>query len=175
MRFRIPLVFIFALTLITSAQTQQNVYDVVIINGTVYDGGGGRPRRADVGVKGDRIAAVGDLSSAKAATVIDANGLAVAPGFVNMLSWAVDDLVVDGRSLGDIKQGVTTEIFGEGGAMRHTSGDRTVAATLFRKLGQAARNIKAMASAADTPLKRMRRRFVFIYSPLCYSIRLRRS
>src|SRR5262245_20015347 len=117
MRFRIPLIFIFALSFIGSAQTQQNSYDTIIKNGVVYDGTGGKPRRADVGVKGDRIAAVGDLKSAKAATVIDANGLAVAPGFINMLSWAVDDLVVDGRSLGDIKQGVTTEIFGEGDSM----------------------------------------------------------
>src|SRR5215510_12258493 len=117
MRFRTPLVFIFVLTLVTSAQTQQDAYDIIIKNGVVYDGGGGPPRRADVGVKGDRVAAVGDLKSATAPTVIDANGLAVAPGFINMLSWAVDDLVVDGRGLGDVKQGVTTEIFGEGDSM----------------------------------------------------------
>ncbi|HEY7180283.1 MAG TPA: D-aminoacylase, partial [Blastocatellia bacterium] len=117
MRFRIPLIFILAFTLIAPAQTQQNAYDTIIKNGVVYDGTGGEPRRADVGIKGDRVAAVGDLKSAKAATVIDAGGLAVAPGFINMLSWAVDDLVVDGRSLGDIKQGVTTEIFGEGDSM----------------------------------------------------------
>jgi N-acyl-D-amino-acid deacylase len=117
MRFRIPLIFIFILTFVASAQTQQNAYDIIIKNGMVYDGGGSRPRRADVGVKGDRIAAIGDLKAAQAATVIDADGLAVTPGFINMLSWAVDDLVVDGRSLGDIKQGVTTEIFGEGDSM----------------------------------------------------------
>src|SRR6266508_725077 len=116
---RLTILFVLALTLalIASAQTQQNVYDAIIKNGTVYDGTGAKPRRADVGVKGDRIAAIGDLKSATAATVIDANGLAVAPGFINMLSWAVDDLVVDGRSLGDIRQGVTTEIFGEGDSM----------------------------------------------------------
>ncbi len=107
---RLTILFVLALTLalIASAQTQQNVYDAIIKNGVVYDGTGAKPRRADVGVKGDRIAAIGDLKSATAATVIDANGLAVAPGFINMLSWAVDDLVVDGRSLGDIRQGVTT-------------------------------------------------------------------
>src|SRR6266498_2984784 len=116
---RLTILFVLALTLalIASAQTQQNVYDAIIKNGVVYDGTGAKPRRADVGVKGDRIAAIGDLKSATAATVIDANGLAVAPGFINMLSWAVDDLVVDGRSLGDIRQGVTTEIFGEGDSM----------------------------------------------------------
>src|SRR5262245_49110813 len=117
MRFRIMLIFIFALTFVISAQTRQNVYDIIIKNGTVYDGAGGRSRRADVGIKDDKIAAVGDLNSARAATVIDAEGLAIRPGFINMLSWAVDDLVVDGRSLGDIKQGVTTEIFGEGDSM----------------------------------------------------------
>src|SRR5262249_28581050 len=116
---RLSILFVLALTLafIASAQTQQNVYDTIIKNGLVYDGTGANPRLADVGIKGDKIAAVGDLKSAQAATVIDANGLAVAPGFINMLSWAVDDLVVDGRSLGDIKQGVTTEIFGEGDSM----------------------------------------------------------
>lgn len=123
MRFRFPLIFVFAFTFIASAQTQQNTYDTIIKNGVVYDGTGGAPRRADVGIKGDRVAAVGDLKSAEAATVIDANGLAVAPGFINMLSWAVEDLVVDGRSLGDIKQGVTTEIFGEGDSMGPLNGE----------------------------------------------------
>src|SRR5215813_3918287 len=116
---RLSILYVLALTLalIASAQTQQIVYDAIIKNGVVYDGTGSEPRRADVGIKGDRIAAIGDLKSAKAATVIDADGLAVAPGFINMLSWAVDDLVVDGRSMGDIRQGVTTEIFGEGDSM----------------------------------------------------------
>src|SRR5262245_27308965 len=117
MRFRILVTLIFVFTFIASAQTRQTDYDIVIKNGSVYDGSGATPRRADVGIKADKIAAVGDLKSANAATVIDASGLAVAPGFINMLSWAVDDLVVDGRSLGDIKQGVTTEIFGEGDSM----------------------------------------------------------
>ncbi len=117
MRSCILFVFILALTFSPSVQSQQNSYDIIIKNGTVYDGAGGRPRRADVAIKGDKIAAVGDLKSAKASTVVDANGLAVAPGFINMLSWAVDDLIIDGRSLGDIRQGVTTEIFGEGDSM----------------------------------------------------------
>jgi N-acyl-D-amino-acid deacylase len=107
----------FTFTFSASIQAQQVSFDIIINNGTVYDGTGAKPRRADVGIKGDRIAAVGDLKSAKAATIVDAQGLAVAPGFINMLSWAVDDLVVDGRSMGDIKQGVTTEIFGEGDSM----------------------------------------------------------
>ena len=91
--------------------------DLVIRGGTVYDGTGGAPVRADVGIDGDRIAAVGDLSRVRARRVVDARGLAVAPGFVNMLSWADVSLVLDGRSMSDIKQGVTTEIFGEGQSM----------------------------------------------------------
>ncbi|MCI0664821.1 MAG: D-aminoacylase, partial [Acidobacteria bacterium] len=102
---------------IIGQSTQTQSFDVIIKNGTVYDGAGGTPRRADVGIRGDKVAAVGDLRLSKATTVIAAEGLAVAPGFVNMLSWAVDDLIEDGRSIGDIKQGVTTEIFGEGDSM----------------------------------------------------------
>jgi N-acyl-D-amino-acid deacylase len=92
-------------------------FDVVIRGGTVYDGTGTAGRRADVAIRGDRIVAVGDLTGAAAATVVDARGLAVAPGFINMLSWATESLLVDGRSQGDIRQGVTTEIFGEGSSM----------------------------------------------------------
>ena len=92
-------------------------FEVVVRGGTVYDGTGAAGRRADVGVRGDRIAAVGDLAGAKAGRVIDARGLAVAPGFINMLSWSTESLLVDGRSQGDIRQGVTTEVFGEGWSM----------------------------------------------------------
>ncbi|HEX6832381.1 MAG TPA: D-aminoacylase, partial [Rudaea sp.] len=89
-------------------------YDVIIRRGTVYDGSGGAPRNVDIGIKGQRIAAVGDLGRATARQVVDANGMAVAPGFVNMLSWAPDSLYIDGRSQSDIRQGVTLEVFGEG-------------------------------------------------------------
>jgi N-acyl-D-amino-acid deacylase len=92
-------------------------YDVIIRGGLVYDGTGRAPARADVGIEGDRITAVGDLRSAGAKVTVDARGLAVAPGFINMLSWSVDSLIVDGRSQGEIRQGVTTEIFGEGDSM----------------------------------------------------------
>jgi len=92
-------------------------YDVLVRGGTVYDGAGSPGRRADVGIRGDTIAAVGDLSAASARTVVDARGLAVAPGFINMLSWSTESLIVDGRSQGEIRQGVTTEIFGEGNSM----------------------------------------------------------
>ena len=92
-------------------------YDVIMRGGTVYDGTGTPGRIADVGIRGDRIAAVGDLAKAQAKTVLDAKGLAVAPGFINMLSWSTDSLIADGRSQGEIRQGVTLEVMGEGNSM----------------------------------------------------------
>ena len=88
--------------------------DVILRNGTVYDGSGGPPRVADVGIRGDRITAIGDLGSTTSQVDIDVEGLVVAPGFINMLSWAGDRLIADGRSQSDIRQGVTLEVFGEG-------------------------------------------------------------
>jgi N-acyl-D-amino-acid deacylase len=90
---------------------------VVIRGGTVYDGTGAPGRRADVAIRGDRIAGVGDFTGVQATTTIDATGLAVAPGFINMLSWSTESLLADGRSQGEIRQGVTTQIFGEGSSM----------------------------------------------------------
>ncbi|HEY4282285.1 MAG TPA: D-aminoacylase [Chthoniobacterales bacterium] len=92
-------------------------FDVIIKNGTVYDGTGGEGRHVDVGIQGDHIARVGDLKAAKSAKQIDASGLAVAPGFINMLSWSNESLIQDGRSQSEIRQGVTTEIMGEGESM----------------------------------------------------------
>ncbi|HTF18134.1 MAG TPA: D-aminoacylase [Chryseolinea sp.] len=89
-------------------------FDTLIRHGKVYDGSGGEPYAADIGINGDSIVAIGDLSRAKAKTVIDANGMAVAPGFINMLSWATESLLIDGKSQSDIRQGVTLEVFGEG-------------------------------------------------------------
>ena len=106
-----------ATLLASSVAHGKDGYDVLIRGGTVYDGSGAPPSRADVGIRGDTIAAVGPLSEARAKVVIDARGLAVAPGFINMLSWANDSLVADGRSQGEIRQGVTTEILGEGTSM----------------------------------------------------------
>jgi N-acyl-D-amino-acid deacylase len=102
----------FALTACTTSTT----YDTVIRNATIYDGSGAPPIHGDVAIKGDRIAAVGTVSG-HAANEIDAHGMAVSPGFINMLSWATESLIVDGRAMADVKQGVTLEIFGEGWSM----------------------------------------------------------
>ncbi len=83
----------------------------------MYDGTAAAGQRLDVGIKGDKVERLGDLSSETATTTIDASGKAVAPGFINMLSWSVDSLMADGKSQGDIRQGVTLEIFGEGSSM----------------------------------------------------------
>ena len=92
-------------------------FDVIIKGGSVYDGTGAEPRSVDVAIRGDRIVGVGDFKNAKAKTIIDAKGLAVAPGFINMLSWSNESLIQDGRSQSEIRQGVTTEIMGEGESM----------------------------------------------------------
>ncbi|MHC1763271.1 MAG: amidohydrolase family protein [Verrucomicrobiia bacterium] len=92
-------------------------HDLVIRNGTVYDGSGQPPVKADIAVDGDTIARIGKLSDAKGKVELDASGFAVAPGFINMLSWATETLLVDGRSQSDIRQGVTLEVFGEGKSM----------------------------------------------------------
>lgn len=107
-----------AISLNTYSAPQTAEYDVILRNGTLYDGSGNPGVVGDVAIRGQRIAAVGKLpANARAKNEIDVKGLAVAPGFINMLSWAVDSLLVDGRSLGDIKQGVTLEVFGEGESM----------------------------------------------------------
>src|SRR5881398_2798066 len=92
-------------------------FDFIIKGGTVYDGTGGEGRVADVAIRGDRIAGVGDFAKAVPKKTIDARGLAVAPGFINMLSWSNESLIQDGRSQSEIRQGVTTEIMGEGESM----------------------------------------------------------
>lgn len=100
-----------------SPEARSPSFDLIIKGGTIYDGGGGAPFVGDVGVAGDRIAAVGDLSKAATREVVDAAGMAVAPGFINMLSWATESLIADGRGVSDIRQGVTLEVMGEGWSM----------------------------------------------------------
>jgi N-acyl-D-amino-acid deacylase len=92
-------------------------YDIVLRGGTIYDGSGKTPFVGDLAIQGDVIAAVGDLSAARAKTEIRAAGLAVAPGFVNMMCWSNESLIEDGRSQSDIRQGVTLEVMGEGESM----------------------------------------------------------
>ncbi len=96
---------------------KQVTFDVLIRNGQILDGSGNASYVGDLGINADTIAAIGDLKNAKGQTEIDATGLAVAPGFINMLSWATESLIEDGRSMSDIKQGVTLEVFGEGWSM----------------------------------------------------------
>ena len=100
-----------------SCTGNQQQYDTIIRNGMIYDGNGGEPFKGDIGIKNDTIAFIGDLSKAAAKNDIDAKGNAVAPGFINMLSWATETLIEDGRSQSDIKQGVTLEVMGEGWSM----------------------------------------------------------
>jgi N-acyl-D-amino-acid deacylase len=102
------------LALFSAACAAQPDYDVLVRGGTIYDGSGDAPVVADLAIAGDTIAAIGSLPDATGRIEIDAEGLAVAPGFINMLSWATESLIQDGRSQGDIRQGVTLEVFGEG-------------------------------------------------------------
>src|SRR6266571_3710152 len=99
----------------SSGPSQQ--FDVIVKNGTVYDGTGGEPQHVDLAICSDRICGIGDFKTASAKTIVDANGLAVTPGFINMLSWSTESLIQDGRSQSEIRQGVTTEIMGEGWSM----------------------------------------------------------
>ena len=92
-------------------------YDTILRGGTVYDGSGGEPFVADLGIDDDRIVAIGDLGKASAELELDVSGLAVAPGFINMMSWATESLIEDGRSQSNIRQGVTLEVMGEGFSM----------------------------------------------------------
>src|SRR6266576_2842806 len=111
-------IFCFSLLLAaTSVSIIAADFDVIIKNGAVYNGTGSEAQHVDLAIRGDRIAGVGDYKNAKAKKTIDARGLAVAPGFINMLSWSNESLIQDGRSQSEIRQGVTTEIMGEGESM----------------------------------------------------------
>jgi N-acyl-D-amino-acid deacylase len=103
--------------LLAAGCSTQTEYDVVLHGGTIYDGSGAAPLQADLAIRGDSIAAVGALKNARGKIDIDARGMAVAPGFVNMMCWANESLIADGRSQSDIRQGVTLEILGEGDSM----------------------------------------------------------
>jgi len=114
-RARWSLLAVATLTLFACVPNPQDAdYDVIIRGGSIYDGLGGDPVISDLAIDNDRIAIIGDLANASGGIEIDAEGLAVAPGFINMLSWATESLIEDGRGMSDIKQGVTLEVMGEG-------------------------------------------------------------
>jgi N-acyl-D-amino-acid deacylase len=100
-----------------AAASAAATYDLVLRGGTIYDGSGGTPFVGDVAVNGERIVLVSPRIEGAARREVNAAGLAVAPGFINMLSWATESLIEDGRSQSDIRQGVTLEVFGEGQSM----------------------------------------------------------
>src|SRR5947209_11897404 len=117
MKIRFALALAVAGLFASSAAPTPVTYAVIIRGGTIYDGSGGAPYVGDVAVKGDRIAYVGPHAPGRAAHVINAAGQAVSPGFINMLSWANQDLIADGRGMSDTYQGVTLEVMGEGDSM----------------------------------------------------------
>jgi N-acyl-D-amino-acid deacylase len=106
-----------AALIVPGVLSASEMYDVILRGGTIYDGGGGKPYVGDVALRGDRIAKLGNLGDAKGKVEVDVKGLAVSPGFINMLSWATDSLIYDGRGQSDIRQGVTLEVMGEGASM----------------------------------------------------------
>lgn len=108
------ILLLISLLLFSSFNPERKKFDIVLRHGLIYDGLGGKPYHADIGINADTIAFIGDLSRATGKTEIDVIGLAVASGFINMLSWADQSLIQDGRSMSDLKQGVTLEVFGEG-------------------------------------------------------------
>lgn len=116
MRKILPALLLFGL-LFACGEIRKIEYDLVIHNAVIYDGSGGAPVKGSIAIDGDTIAAVGDLPGAHGVYEVDAKGMAVSPGFINMLSWATVSLIADGRGMSDIKQGVTLEVMGEGGSM----------------------------------------------------------
>ena len=113
----VGLVLLFLLATLGCDNSSSVTYDTIIRGGTIYDGSGATPYRADIGFTGQRIAAIGELGSASGRIEIDATGKAVSPGFINMIGWGVTSLIKDGRGISDISQGITLEVFGEGNSM----------------------------------------------------------
>lgn len=105
------------LLLLGACSSQEKDYDIILRGGTIYDGLGNDPVIADIAISGDTIAAIGDLREFTAKQAYDVRGKAVAPGFINMLSWSTESLIEDGRGMSDILQGVTLEVMGEGFSM----------------------------------------------------------
>ncbi len=110
-------IFLGLFCLLLACSTPSTQYDVLITNATIYDGSGEKPIIGSVAINGDKIADLGNLENVVGKKEIDAKGMAVSPGFINMLSWATESLIEDGRGMSDIKQGVTLEVMGEGWSM----------------------------------------------------------
>lgn len=117
MKNTIGIIVVVSLFLVVSCSPQMTTYDVLIKNGQIVDGSGKPSYLGDIAINADTIAAIGFIEHAIGKHEIDATGLSVAPGFINMLSWANESLIEDGRSQGDIRQGVTLEVLGEGNSM----------------------------------------------------------
>ena len=113
MNMKYLLLLLIVLISLDSCKSKQN-FDTIIRSGLIYDGNGGEPYTADLAINADTIAFIGDLKNSSSKNEINASGMAVAPGFINMLSHAEESLIEDGRSQGDLRQGVTLEVFGEG-------------------------------------------------------------
>src|SRR3954463_9778624 len=110
---RLTLLLPVSALLLTACARPPAKYDVVIRHGTVYDGTGAPGKTGDVAILDDRIEAIGDLSAERGREEFDAAGMAVTPGFINMLSHSESSLIADGRAQGTLRQGVTLEVFGE--------------------------------------------------------------
>lgn len=100
--------FLFALLTVSCQRTTAPVYDMLIVGGEVYDGSGNPPIKADVAISGDKIARMGQIDRSQGRRIVDASGQAVAPGFINMLSWSTESLIANGNSQGEVRQGITT-------------------------------------------------------------------
>ncbi|MBS1575863.1 MAG: D-aminoacylase [Bacteroidetes bacterium] len=108
-----PILSLVSVLILLISCNQQQQFDVIIRNGMIYDGSGSEPFKGDIGINADTISFIGDLKEAKGKSETDAKGMVVAPGFINMMGHSEEALIQDGRSQSDIRQGVTTEIFGE--------------------------------------------------------------
>src|SRR5512146_1961330 len=117
LRYGLALAAVALAAVVLTAQTSSRAFDVLITGGRVVDGTGAPWYRGDVGIAGDRIVAVGDLTGASATTTIDARNLVVTPGFIDMLGQSEFNVLVDNRAASKITQGVTTEVTGEGSSI----------------------------------------------------------
>ena len=115
-RLHLVVAALLTVAVVSSLSAQTTTYDVIIRNGKIIDGSGNPWASGDIAISGDRIAKIGNLANASAKRIVDANGLVVAPGFIDMLGQSETSLLIDNRSLSKLSQGITSEITGEGGS-----------------------------------------------------------